>query len=350
MLFRWYEEGVGCISANVPAAGEVFERLEKLFVNVSRLMQSGVFPESEMEDLFTKTRDLENQLNATLFSHRDHLLELSSNRPVEARKMIEAIEQHDRENVASQIVETLFPHYGIVIEDGGTDRFLMLTEYLTDQAFPLPRIERPMITYNRALARMRDDIEFLTIDHPMITGALDLYLSSDHGTSCFSLWKDDKVKEIVLECIFILECIAPEKLYIDRFLPALPMRVVVNHLGQDTADRYSVELCKMHCENGPVAKLLAAKSISDVFSKMVQKSMLIAVENAKPLVTDAIEVMDAFYNKELMRLEKLIARGASLAQNEWDELSAERSEVRRYLSEARTRLECLRLIRRGPVS
>lgn len=350
MLFRWYEEGVGCISANVPAAGEVFERLEKLFVAVSRLMQSGVFPESEMEDLFAKTRNLENQLNATLFSHRDHLLELSSNRPSEARTMIEAIEKHDRDSVASQIVETLFPHYGIVIEDGGTDRDLMLTEYLTDQAFPLPRIERPMITYNRSLARMRDDIEFLTIDHPMITGALDLYLSSDHGTSCFSLWKDDKVKEIVLECIFILECIAPEKLYIDRFLPALPMRVVVNHQGQDATDRYTIELCKVHCENGPIAKLLAAKSISDVFSKMVQKSMQIAVENAKPLVTDAIEVMDAFYNKELLRLEKLIARGASLAHTEWDELSAERSEVKRYLSDARTRLECLRLIRRGPVS
>jgi ATP-dependent helicase HepA len=350
MLYRWYEEGVGCISANVPAAGEVFEQLEKHFVAASKTMHSGVFPECEMKDLLVKTNALKDQLNATLFNHRDHLLELSSNRPAEARKLIEAIELHDRECIASQIVETLFHHYGIVIEEGGTDRFLMLTEYLTDHAFPLPRIERPMITYNRALARMRDDIEFLTIDHPMITGALDLYLSSDHGTSCFALWRDDKVKEIALECIFVLECIAPEKLYTDRFLPALPIRVVVNHLGQNAADRYTIELCKVHCENGPVAKLLAAKSISDVFSKMVQNSSKIAVENAKPLVIDAIKKMDSFYDKELQRLEKLAARGASLAKNEGEELSAERSEVKRYLAEARTRLECLRVIRRGPVS
>jgi ATP-dependent helicase HepA len=350
MLFRLYEEGIGCISANVPAAGEVFEFIESVFVTVIRVVQFGVFPESEVDSMLAKARDIRDKLNATLFSHRDHLLELSSNRPAEARKMIKAIELHDRECIASQIVETLFHHYGIVIEEGGADRYLMLTEYLTDHAFPLPRIERPMITYNRALARMRDDIEFLTIDHPMITGALDLYLSSDHGTSCFALWKDDKVKEIVVECIFVLECIAPEKMYIDRFLPALPIRVVVNHQGENAADRYTIELCKMHCENGPVAKLLAAKSINDVFSKMVQKSSHIAVENAKPLVTDAIEKMDAFYNKELLRLEKLAARGASLAQNEWEELSAERNDVKRYLSEARTRLECLRVIRRGPVS
>ncbi|HEX2956635.1 MAG TPA: RNA polymerase-associated protein RapA [Chitinispirillaceae bacterium] len=350
MLFRWYEEGVGCISANIPAAGEVFDHLETVLVTTSRMLQSGTFPQSEMENLLQTTRTLRDKLNSTLFSHRDHLLELSSNRPAEARKMIEAIEHHDRESIASQIVETLFPHYGIAIEEGGADRCIMLTEYLTDHAFPLPRIERPTITCNRALACMRDDIEFLTIDHPMITGALDLYLSSDHGTSCFALWRDDKVKEIVVECIFVLECIAPEKLYTDRFLPALPLRVVVNHLGENVAGRYSIELCKVHCENGPIAKLLAAKSINEVFSKMVQKCVQMAVENAKPLVAEAIEKIDTFYDKELLRLQKLASRGASLAQNEWEEMSAERCEVKRYLSEARTRLECVRVIRRGPVS
>jgi ATP-dependent helicase HepA len=184
----------------------------------------------------------------------------------------------------------------------------------------------------------------------MITGALDLYLSSDHGTSSFALWKDDTVKEIVLECIFILECIAPEKLYTDRFLPALPVRIVVNHQGVDVADRYTVEQCKIHCENGPVSKLLAAKSITDVFTKMVQKSVEYANENAKPLIKNAIATMDVFYENEIARLEKLSKHGASLAIQERDDLINERAEVRQCLWDSRTRLECLRIIRRGPVS
>ncbi|MBN1602390.1 MAG: RNA polymerase-associated protein RapA [Chitinispirillaceae bacterium] len=350
VLFRWYEEGVGCISANVPAAGEVFEELEPDILSVARSAQ---FPENgktSLQKLVDKTKERTGYLNETLFSRRDHLLELSSNRPAEANSTIEAIRQHDSESVASQIVETLFPHYGIVIEEGGIDRYLMLTEYLTDHAFPLPRIERPMITYSRTLARMRDDIEFLTIDHPMITGALDLYLSSDHGTSSFSLWKDEKVKELVLECIYVLECIAPEKLYIDRFLPALPVRIVVNHHGQDVADVYTVELCKVHCENGPVSKLLAAKAITDVFARMVQRSVEIAGESANPLIRTAIDTADIFYQKELLRLEKLAGQGASMAFQELDALKEECAEVRQYLENSRTRLECLRVIRRGPVS
>jgi ATP-dependent helicase HepA len=350
VLFRWYEEGTGCISANVPAAGEVFEELEAEIVSVVLSDQSINENQDAIVSLLQKTKKRSNYLSSTLFSRRDHLLELSSNRPTEAKAMITAIEQHDRESIASQIVETLFHHYGIIIEDGGPDRYLMLTEYLTDHAFPLPRIERPMITYNRSLARMRDDIEFLTIDHPMITGALDLYLSSDHGTSSFALWKDDTVKEIVLECIFILECIAPEKLYTDRFLPALPVRIVVNHQGVDVADRYTVEQCKIHCENGPVSKLLAAKSITDVFTKMVQKSVEYANENAKPLIKNAIATMDVFYENEIARLEKLSKHGASLAIQERDDLINERAEVRQCLWDSRTRLECLRIIRRGPVS
>jgi ATP-dependent helicase HepA len=350
VLFRWYEEGAGCISANVPAAGEVFEEMEAEIISVAQIDQSGASRENVIQNLLDKTRERISFLSATLFSRRDHLLELSSNRPAEAKTMIEAIQHHDREAIASQIVETLFPHYGIAIEEGGADRDIMLTEYLTDHAFPLPRIERPTITYSRTLARTRDDIEFLTIDHPMITGALDLYLSSDHGTSSFSLWKDETVKELVIECIYVLECIAPEKLYTDRFLPALPVRVVVNHHGQNVADRYSVELCKIHCENGSVSKLLAAKAITDVFAQMVKKCGEIAGESAKPLIRNAIDTADVFYEKELSRLEKLSRQGASLALTERDELKEERAEVKQYLENTRIRMECLRIIRRGPVS
>jgi ATP-dependent helicase HepA len=350
VLFRWYEEGTGCISANVPAAGEVFEEIEAEIVSVVISDQSSSDQKNAIVKLLQNTKERSNYLSSTLFSRRDHLLELSSNRPAEAKTIIAAIEQHDRECIASQIVETLFPHYGIVIEEGGANRHLMLTEYLTDHAFPLPRIERPMITYSRSLARMRDDIEFLTIDHPMITGALDLYLSSDHGTSSFALWKDDSVKEIIVECLYVIECIAPEKLYTDRFLPALPVRIVVNHQEVNVTDLYTVELCKIHCENGPVSKLLAAKSITDVFSKMVQKSVEYANENAKPLIKNAISAMDAFYENEIARLEKLSKHGASLAIQERDDLINERAEVRQCLLDSRTRLECLRIIRRGPVS
>lgn len=350
VLFRWYEEGVGCISANVPAAGEVFMELEPDILSVARSAQFSQNGKTSLQNLIDKTKKRADYLNETLFSRRDHLLELSSNRPAEASAMIEAIRQHDSESIASQIVETLFPHYGIAIEEGGTDRYLMLTEYLTDHAFPLPRIERPMITYSRLLARLRDDIEFLTIDHPMITGALDLYLSSDHGTSSFSLWKDEKVKELVLECIYVLECIAPEKLYTDRFLPALPVRIVVNHQGKDVADGYTVELCKVHCENGPVRKLLAAKAITDVFARMVQRSAEIAGESAKPLIRSAIDTADVFYQKELLRMEKLSRQGASMAFQELDALKEECAEVKLCLENTRTRLECLRVIRRGPVS
>ncbi len=350
VLFRWYEEGVGCISANVPAAGEVFEELEPDIVSVAQSMQSSTNENTLMQKLIDKTKERTAYLTETLFSRRDHLLELSSNRPAEARAVIEAIRQHDNESIASQIVETLFHHYGIIIEEGGVDRYLMLTEYLTDHAFPLPRIERPMITYSRTLARMRDDIEFLTIDHPMITGALDLYLSSDHGTSSFALWKDDKVKELVLECIYVLECIAPEKLYTDRFLPALPVRIVVNHQGNNVADRYSVELCRMYCENGPVNKLLAAKAITDIFAGMVRRSGEIAGESAKPLIRNAVEISDAFYEKEFSRLEKLAHQGGSMAFQELEALKKECAEVKQYLENSRIRLECLRVIRRGPVS
>ena len=46
-------------------------------------------------------------------------------------------------------------------------------------------------------------------------------------------WVDPSVSTLYLEVIFLLECLAPGTMHIDRFLPPTPLRVVVDHRGQD---------------------------------------------------------------------------------------------------------------------
>src|SRR5690606_9694949 len=74
---------------------------------------------------------------------------------------------------------------------------------------------------------------FLTWDHPMVTGALDLLLGSAEGTSAMVAWPDARERGLWLETIHVLECVAPPKLHADRFLPATPIRCVVDVRGQD---------------------------------------------------------------------------------------------------------------------
>ena len=123
-------------------------------------------------------------------------------------------------------MNALFESYGLSNEDDGRYKFKLITEYLTDHAFPLTQNPRPVITFNRQVAFEREDVDFITIDHPMLSGALELFLSSEKGTCAVCIWKDAGRKDEIVEFIFILECIAPPGLNASRFLPPCPLRVV----------------------------------------------------------------------------------------------------------------------------
>ena len=86
-----------------------------------------------------------------------------------------------------------------------------------------------IITYDRKKALAREDIEFLSCDHPMVNGAIDMVLGREDGNCSFAIWHSQDSEAILLEVIFVIESIAPANLHIDRFLAATPIRVVVDH-------------------------------------------------------------------------------------------------------------------------
>ena len=163
---------------------------------------------------------------------------------------------------------------------------------MTHDGFPVPRGERPVITYDRQTALVREDAEFVTIDHPMVIGGLDLFLSSDQGTASFLVWNEPGAQEILLESIYVIECIAPAHLNSERFLPPSPLRVVINRQGEDVTETCFSSQVRSHCTNGPASlfhALCTAKST--VISRMFDKSTTSANELSLPVIADAIKVM-----------------------------------------------------------
>jgi len=84
-------------------------------------------------------------------------------------------------------------------------------------------------TCDRRRALSREDVGFLTWDHPMVTGAMDLLLGAETGNCAFAVMPAANDRTILLELIFVLEAIAEPHLHSDRFLPPTPVRVIVNH-------------------------------------------------------------------------------------------------------------------------
>ncbi len=347
ILCRWYHQGVDALANNVAAAAAVFEEMQPKLKSLL-LMSGDTADEKKVDQIIEETQDRCRKLTEELFSKRDRLLELASFQPKTARELVNEIQYEDAHTRAQSVMDKLLLHYGVAVEDAGENRWALVTEYVTDHAFPLPRQERPVITYDRKTALFRDDIEFLTIDHPMVTGALDLFLSSEYGSSAFALWPDPKRKELVLECVYILECISSAQFNSDRFLPPIPLRVAVNHLGKEVTADYLVARTSGVLKKGSIKPLLSNREFSTVLiPSMLETSSIIAQKKMRPYIENAITEMKQFYDAEANRLKRLSDLGAQITEEEFQQIEEESAQLTRTFNNARLRLDSVCLIKRS---
>jgi ATP-dependent helicase HepA len=342
-LCRWYHEGLDAFNRNVPAAGMVFEAM------YSRLLEALEGSKGPFDTLLADARKMRDDLMERHLAARDQLFDVVSFQPARSRAMVEAIATIDGDTALKDLMERLFKHYGIALEDAGKNKFALLTDYVTDNGFPLPRSERPIITYDRSTALSREDVEFITIDHPMVISALDLTLSSGRGDSSFVVWDDPSAREILLETFFVVECIAPAKLIADRFLPPSAVRCVIGHTGRDVTNDFSGELLRKRCVNGN-QKLLAAlcKSYNAVIVRMFETSKVSAHAAMVPKINGAIETMHKVYDREIERMEFLQLHKGLSAKTEIQGLVDDKKDLQKYLNESTLRLDSVRLIYHGP--
>src|SRR5207253_4652304 len=122
----------------------------------------------------------------------------------------------------------VFDHYSLNVEELAHRTYKLGSAGVLADSFPGLPAEGLTVTCDRARALVREDIQFLTWDHPLVTGAMDLLLGSEKGNSSIALWRDSKTAGLYLEVIYVIECVAPPYLHVDRFLPPTPLQVMID--------------------------------------------------------------------------------------------------------------------------
>ncbi|VEI46436.1 ATP-dependent helicase HepA [Actinobacillus equuli] len=127
-------------------------------------------------------------MKAELEQGRDRLLELNSNGGEAAQELAEAIAKEDNNPHLVNFALSLFDVIGLEQEDLGEQSIVISpTGHMLVPDFPGIAEEGTTVTFDRQLALMREDVEFLTWDHPMIRNGIDLITSGDIGKSAISL-------------------------------------------------------------------------------------------------------------------------------------------------------------------
>ena len=345
-LFQWYHEGLNAFLNTCPTGNALQHQFGPRLLP---LLEGG---ESKAWDtLVADARSERERLEAELHTGRDRLLELNSGGAGEGQALVEAILEQDDQFALPIYMETLFDAFGIDSEDHSENALILKpSEKMLDASFPLGDDEGVTITYDRAQALSREDMQFLTWEHPMVQGGMDLVLSGSMGNTAVALIKNKALKPgtVLLELLFVSEVVAPRSLQLGRYLPPAALRCLLDANGNDLAARVAFETLNEQLESVPrdsANKFVQAQR--DVLAKRIsggeEKIMPTHVER----VAEAQRRLAAEADEELARLVALQAVNPSVRDSEIDALRKQREEGLAMLDKAALRLEAIRVLVAG---
>ncbi|WP_028633200.1 RNA polymerase-associated protein RapA [Pseudomonas parafulva] len=345
-LFQWYHEGLNAFLNTCPTGNALQHQFGP------RLLPLLQGQDNKPWDALVAEASTERQrLEAELHTGRDRLLELNSGGAGEGEALVEAILEQDDQFALPIYMETLFDAFGIDSEDHSENALILKpSEKMLDASFPLGDDEGVTITYDRAQALSREDMQFLTWEHPMVQGGMDLVLSGSMGNTAVALIKNKALKPgtVLLELLFVSEVVAPRSLQLGRYLPPAALRCLLDANGNDLATRVAFETLNDQLESVPRAsanKFVQAQR--DVLAKRISSGEEKVVPTHVERVTEAQRRLAAEADEELARLVALQAVNPSVRESEVEALRKQREQGLAMLEKAALRLEAIRVLVAG---
>jgi ATP-dependent helicase HepA len=340
---RWYAEGLNAFEENVHGAMEIAEAQR---AELQALCEN--FNAPKLKALLKRTVALRTQVGVRLQQGYDRLLEWNSCRKEEAETVLEKIRHSD----ADPCFETFFLK---MLDFFGADADDMCGGHRSHQLQPGPLMKEPLpglpaeglsVTFQRERALFREDVTFVNADHPLATGTLDSLLGGDFGNAAFGSWKGAPKESLALEVYLVVECVAPPALHADRFLPATPVRILVDHELSDLTEEHPPESILL--EKGDLAALLDKAVVrKKLVPAMLEKAQELARVRMQTLVEEASASMHRLLQGEIERLEELRELNDHVRPEEIAHLQQERDALAGVLGAARLRVDSLRLIWRS---
>ena len=347
VLVRWYQEGLSAFEESLEGGDKLFQRFGKQLEAAAQALL-GENGASKMEALLLESRSFLVQHKSDLEKGRDRLLEMNSFKPELAAELIRQIEEQDARPDLEVFMLDVFEEFHIEVEDLDPRTYLLHPPQGNAAAFPGIPDEGMVATFDRRRALGREEIGFITWDHPMVTGAIDLVLGSGTGNASYGILAGKGSRGMVLEAYFVLEIPGTEHRGADRFLPNIPLRVVVDHAGKDQSDEFPVELLEVELRQGFMEDLLDNEVLMDtILPNMREKATERAENLGEREVAMGLARMRKTLDHEIQRLTDLQRKNKHIRPAEIQIAKEEKKELESLILDAKVRLDALQLIKKG---
>jgi ATP-dependent helicase HepA len=343
LLLDWYQQGLNAFESVCKTGSALREQFAEQLEQCLR----DPADKKAFANLLKETQQAEQQLRENLSQGRDRLLTLNSYDESAAKEILMQVEEASSPLELAAFMDDFFDAYGVEQQAHSADSIILHRgDELRSDEIDLPE-DGLTATYQRNRALSREDMAFLSWEHPLVLSAMDAVISSDLGNTAFCQLKSNLVPagSLLLEVAFVMHCPAPKQFNITRFIPESYLRLVIDEKARRLDEHLTEQ--EMNQQVGRIPKHTAQQMVQVARKRidgLIDSSKQVAAQYQKQFIADAITKMTQLTDNEIQRLQHLADKNTHIKPAEIAAMQAQQQQLQQYLQHAELKLDALRLI------
>ncbi|RKG43771.1 MULTISPECIES: RNA polymerase-associated protein RapA [Acinetobacter] len=313
-MFRWYNEGLNIFS-NISPTAQTLQ--ENFIVQLKDCLLADLG--QQFEDLLEEVSVQREALEAELQAGRDRLLEYNSCRPIVAQEIVTALEDYDDNTTLPMFMKRFMASTNIDFDEQSNSTVIIKpTDQMQVQGLTLDE-EGMTATFYRDQAQLREDAQYLTLEHPFTESVMEMINTQGFGSTNVAVLKSAALPQgsVLIEVWFKVDVIAPKALNLPSSLPQQLVRVLLSEKGQDLSQKIAPEILKpyLHHLDGNSCRQVV-KARRDVIEARYNQALDIAKAALPNFKQQAKEVYGNKWQYEIDRLTYLKQFNPSIREDE----------------------------------
>ncbi len=339
-LFEWHRL-TGVFERPLPSGDPLMDRLqESLFAILQAYTPRNKGRQAELEVFLEHTKEVLAEHLNNIQANVDFLVDINSYDQPLGEALRDEILAAPTDPLKECITEML-DHFGVHEEELATPGLLKIKSGNLMKMDPYPGLRDGgyLATFERSLALDREEVQFLSMDHPLVEGTLGLLLDQAEGKACTGLWEGAPEQNLLVQFLYLLQAVGPARLDLHRFLAPTPLVVNVDMKGKVRDDLQPGKLSSL----GNALWTRLAGPMLGRLPQMQETSGTEAQERLGGLIEAAVRKASEQLEAEQQRLEYL-AQHNNVSPAEVAAHEAKAAETLECLNQARVELDAIRVI------
>lgn len=341
ILYPWYQQGMNAFEQCNPVGFSVREAVAE---QLQRALNGG---SKALEQLLQQTQQQHQQLTQQHEAGRNRLQELSACRQPQADEWVDAVQTFNQENDLADFLNRFWDRFGIHYEALDNNSWLLTpTEHMRIPALPGLSDEGSRVTFDRETALAREDVDWLSWDHPMTQAALETLCDGQFGRVCVAQLNNKALPAGTwfLEADYEVRAQAPKRYALQEFFAGASYRLLVDSQGRDLSQKVSSKALE---QQGTYSDKQFSRELLKQLRQPLQTLLLTTEQQAEEMAQAQLhslqQQLQQQFAEQLQRMDYLAAVNPAVRDDEKAAISERQNALSEALSEASVNLAAVRI-------